>query len=206
VSESHAHVGSITRLKEGILMLQAASLFNQLLQHFPRTEFASLVKKHLAERAARGFDCWTQFVAMRFGQLAQADSLRDICNGLACSEGNLVHLGITSAPNKSTVSYANEHRPAALFEDLFYTSLNRFCEQQAMGSRNAKFRFKKKILSLESTTISLCLDLFPWATFRRAKGGVKAHVLLDHDDYLPSYDLIGEPFRHAAAGPTGRTA
>ena len=173
-------------------MVQAASLFNQLLQHFPRTEFASLVKEHLAERAAKGFTCWTQFVAMTFCQLAHADSLREICNGLACSEGKLVHLGITKAPNKSTLSYANEHRPAALFEDLFYTSLNRFRDQQGMGARKAKFRFKNKLLSLDSTTISLCLDLFPWAEFRRAKGGVKAHVLLDHDDYLPSYVLITE--------------
>ena len=173
-------------------MLQAASLFNQLLQHFSRTEFASLVKKHQAERAAKGFTCWTQFVAMTFCQLAHADSLREICNGLACSEGKLVHLGITNAPNKSTLSYANEHRPAALFEDLFYTSLNRFRSQEGMGARKAKFRFKNKLLSLDSTTISLCLDLFPWAKFRRAKGGVKAHVLLDHDDYLPSYVLITE--------------
>lgn len=173
-------------------MLQAASLFNQLLQHFPRTEFAALVKKHAAERAAKGFTCWTQFVAMTFCQLAHADSLREICNGLACSEGKLVHLGITQAPNKSTLSYANEHRPASLFEELFYASLNRFREQQDMGARKAKFRFKNKLLSLDSTTISLCLDLFPWAEFRRAKGGVKAHVLLDHEDYLPSYVLITE--------------
>jgi hypothetical protein len=80
-------------------MLQAASLFNQLLQHFPRSEFAALVKKHSAERAAKGFTCWTQLVAMMFCQLARADSLREICNGLACSEGKLVHLGITNAPN-----------------------------------------------------------------------------------------------------------
>jgi hypothetical protein len=173
-------------------MVQVASLFNQLLQHFPRTEFAALVKKHDAERNAKGFACWTQFVAMTFCQLAHADSLREICNGLACSEGKLVHLGITNAPNKSTLSYANEHRPAALFEDLFYTSLNRFREQQGMGCRKVKFRFKNKLLSLDSTTISLCLDLFPWAKFRRAKGGVKAHLLLDHDDYLPSYVLITE--------------
>lgn len=173
-------------------MLQAASLFNQLLQHFPRSEFAALVKKHSAERAAKGFTCWTQLVAMMFCQLARADSLREICNGLACSEGKLVHLGITNAPNKSTLSYANEHRPAALFEDLFYTALNRFRDEEGMGARKAKFRFKNKLLSLDSTTISLCLDLFPWAKFRRAKGGVKAHVLLDHDDYLPSYVLITE--------------
>jgi hypothetical protein len=113
VIESHAKFGSITRLKEGTIMVQAASLFNQLLQHFPRTEFASLVNKHHAERAAKGFTCWTQLVAMTYCQLAHADSLREICNGLACSEGKLVHLGIDNAPNKSTLSYANEHRPAA---------------------------------------------------------------------------------------------
>ena len=173
-------------------MVQAASLFNQLLRHFPRAEFASLVQHHNAERAAKGFTCWTQFVAMSFCQLAHADSLREICNGLACSEGKLVHLGILSAPNKSTLSYANEHRPAALFEDLFYTSLNRFRGQQGLGARKARFQFKNKLQSLDSTTISLCLDLFPWAKFRRAKGGVKAHVLLDHDDYLPSYVLVTE--------------
>src|SRR5207248_959514 len=100
--------------------------------------------------------------------------------------------GITRAPCRSTLSYANEHRPAALFQDLFFTALARFREQQGLGTRKHKFRFKNKLLSLDSTTISLCLDLFPWAKFRRAKGGVKAHVLLDHDDYLPSYVLITE--------------
>ena len=173
-------------------MVQVASLFNQLLHHFPRAEFASLVSRHNAERAAKGFTCWTQFVSMTFCQLAHADSLREICNGLACSEGKLVHLGVQRAPNKSTLAYANEHRPAALFEDLFYTSLNRFRGHQGLGTRKSKFRFKNKLLSLDSTTISLCLELYPWAKYRRAKGGVKAHVLLDHDDYLPSYVLITE--------------
>jgi hypothetical protein len=173
-------------------MILVASLFNQLLQHFPRTEFAALVKQHEAERNAKGFACWTQFVAMMFCQLAHADSLREICNGLACSEGKLVHLGITNAPNKSTLSYANEHRPAALFQDLFYTALNRFRQQEGLGARKGKFRFKNKLLSLDSTTISLCLELFSWAKFRRAKGGVKAHVLLDHDDYQPSFVLVTE--------------
>ena len=185
----------IVRHKEGKTIVQVASLFNQLLQHFPRTEFAALVKKHDAERAAKGFTCWTQFVAMLFCQLGRADSLREICNGLACCLGRLVHLGITKAPRRSTLSYANEHRPAALFEDLFWTALTRFREQPAVGSRKHKFRFKNKLLSLDSTTISLCLTLFPWAKFRRAKGGVKAHVLLDHDDYLPAYVLLTEAKR-----------
>lgn len=181
--------------KEGKTIVQVASLFNQLLQHFPRTEFAALVKKHDAERAAKGFTCWTQFVSMLFCQLGRADSLREICNGLGCCLGRLVHLGIAKAPRRSTLSYANEHRPAALFEDLFWTALARFREQQGLGSRQHKFRFKNKLLSLDSTTISLCLALFPWAKFRRAKGGVKAHVLLDHDDYLPAYVLLTEAKR-----------
>ena len=181
--------------KEGNTIVQVASLFNQLLQHFPRTEFAALVKKHGAERAAKGFTSWTQFVAMLFCQLGRADSLREICNGLACCLGRLVHLGIAKAPSRSTLSYANEHRPAALFEELFWTVLARFREQQGLGSRKHRFRFKNKLLSLDSTTISLCLTMFPWAQFRRAKGGVKAHVLLDHDDYLPAYVLLTEAKR-----------
>ncbi|MDQ2841961.1 MAG: IS4 family transposase [Acidobacteriota bacterium] len=176
-------------------MVQAASLFNQLLQHFPRTEFGALVKKHKAERCAKGFGCWTQLVSMLFCQLAHADSLREICNGLGCCLGKLVHLGIGKAPNKSTLSYANEHRPAKLYEDLFYTALQRFRDEGGLGLRKSKFRFKNKLLSLDSTTITLCLELFPWAKFRKAKGGVKAHVLLDHDDYLPRYVLITEARR-----------
>jgi hypothetical protein len=176
-------------------MVQAMSLFNQLLQHFPTLEFAALVKKHRAERAAKGFSCRTQLVAMLFCQLAHADSLREICNGLACCLGKLVHLGIDVAPNKSTLAYANKHRPAELYEELFYTALGRFREAKGLDMRKPRFRFKNKLLSLDSTTISLCLEMFPWAKFRRAKGGVQAHVLLDHDDYLPRYVLITEARR-----------
>src|SRR5579863_8480171 len=176
-------------------MTQVTSLFNQLLQHIPRAEFAALVRKHDAERGAKGFTYRAQLVAMLFCQLAHADSLREICNGLACSLGKLVHLGITVAPNKSSLAYANKHRPAGLYEDLFYTALGRFRDEKGPGVRKQKFQFKNKLLSLDSTTISLCLEMFPWAKFRRAKGGVKAHVLLDHDDYLPRYVLITEARR-----------
>ena len=177
-------------------MVKTASLFSQLLCQISRLEFATLAKKHKAERHARGFNCWTQLVAMLFCQLARADSLREICNGLACCAGKLVHLGVDSAPHRSTLSYANQHRPAALFEDLFWTLLGRFRNDGRLGKCLHKFRFKNKLLSLDSTTVSLCLNLFPWAKFRRAKGGVKAHVLLDHDDYMPSYVLITEAKRH----------
>jgi hypothetical protein len=79
-----------------------------------------------------------------------------------------VHVGIVRAPCRSTLSYANEHRPTALFEDLFFTALARSREQQGLGTRKHKFRFTNKLLSLDSTTISLCLTMFPWAKFRRA--------------------------------------
>lgn len=92
--------------KEGKTIVQVASLFNQLLQHFPRTEFATLVKKHGGERAAKGFICWTQFVSRLFCQLGHADSLREICNGLSCCLGRSVHLGISKAPCRPTLSYA----------------------------------------------------------------------------------------------------
>lgn len=182
------------------MILRNASLFSQLLQHFPRTEFQRLVRKHGAERGAKGFTCWTQFIAMLFCHLGRADSLREICGGLACCLGKLNHLGVFTAPNKSTLSYANANRPAELYEDLFWATADRLRSSGGLGRRKKKFRFKNKLLSLDSTTISLCLSLFPWARFRRAKGGVKVHVLLDHDDYMPSYVLITEASKHDRVG------
>lgn len=176
-------------------MNQVTSLFAQLLKQVPRSEFEGLVRKHSAEANAKGFSCWTQFVSMAFSQFAKAESLRDICNGLSCCEGKLVHLGVGRSPNKSTLSYANEHRPAELYEDLFWALTNRFRSENRFG-RQKTFRFKNKLLSYDATTISLCLSLFPWARFRRAKGGVKAHVLLDHDDYMPAFMTITEARQH----------
>jgi Domain of unknown function (DUF4372)/Transposase DDE domain len=177
-------------------MIRTASLFSQLLHEFPRLDFQYLIKKHQAEKGAKGFTCWMQFVAMMFCHLGHADSLREICNGLSCCIGKLNHLGMDRAPKRSTLSYANEHRPAGLFQDQFWYLLERFRNQGLLGMRKKAFRFKNKLLSLDSTTISLCLSLFPWASFRRAKGGVKVHVLLDHDDYLPSYVWMTEARQH----------
>jgi hypothetical protein len=176
-------------------MIKVASLFSQLLKHVPRYEFAHLVKKHQAEYRTKGFSCWTQFVSMLFCHMARADSLREICNGLACCMGKLRHLGIMKSPKRSTLSYANNHRPAALYEDLFWSMLSRFRSLGHLGPKK-RFRFKNKLMSFDSTTISLCLSLFPWAKFRRAKGGVKVHVLLDHSDYMPAFIHITEARRH----------
>ncbi|MFC1591428.1 DUF4372 domain-containing protein [Thermodesulfobacteriota bacterium] len=140
-------------------MVKQASLFSQLIAVFNRNNFYHLVMEHKAERHSKGFSSWDQFVSMLFCQLAQAKSLREICGGLACCVGKLRHLGMTAAPKKSTLSYANAHRPWELFRDLFYQTL-RTCQSAAPGHH--KFRFKNKLLSLDSVTISLCLSLFPF--------------------------------------------
>src|SRR5882724_7195256 len=123
-------------------MTRFCSIFNQLLQLFPRTEFQRAVQATRAERHARGFSCWDQFVAMLFAQLGRAHSLREICGGLASCEGKLAHLGIET-PSRATLAYANAHRPWQLFEQVFHQLLGR-CREVA-GSH--QFRFKNKLLS-----------------------------------------------------------
>ena len=167
--------------------MRFCSIFNQLLQLFSRQEFERAVTDTHAERHARGFTCWGQFVAMLFCHLGRAHSLREIVGGLASCEGRLAHLGIT-VPKRSTLAYANAHRPWQLYQTVFYQVLAR-CQAVAPSK---KFRFKNKLLSLDATIIDLCAEMFPWATFRRTKGAVKLHCTLDHDGYLPTVMVITE--------------
>jgi Domain of unknown function (DUF4372)/Transposase DDE domain len=167
-------------------------MFSQILKLFPRIEFEQLVKQTRAEYAAKGLSSWSQFVAMLFCQLGRAHSLREIEGGLKSCEGKLAHLGI-EAPARSSLSYANAHRPWQLFEQVFYGLYARV----AAGVRGPrKFRFKHKLVSLDSTLIDLCLSAFDWARFRRTKGAVKLHLVLDHDGYLPCFGVITEGAVH----------
>lgn len=171
-------------------MQRFCSIFSQLLQLFPRLEFQQAVNKHHAERHARGFTCWGQFVAMLFCQLGRAYTLREICGGLASCEGKLKHLGIPRAPKRSTLAYANEHRPWQLYQTVFHQLLARCQTALAHRHPGRKFRFKNPLVSLDSSTIDLSLSLFDWAKYKRTKGAVKLHLLLDHDGYLPSFAVI----------------
>lgn len=171
-------------------MNRFCSIFSQLLQLFPRLEFQELVRETKSERHARGFTCWTQFVSMLFCQLGRAHSLREICGGLASCEGKLSHLGIR-IPKRSTLAYANEHRPWQLYEQVFHRLLDR-CRTLTVGRRRKPFRFKNPLVSLDATVIDLCASLFDWAQFQRTKGAVKLHLLLDHDGYLPTFACITE--------------
>lgn len=180
-------------------MTRVCSIFSQILQLIPRLEFESAVRKHGAERHARGFSSWGQFIAMLFCQLGHAKSLREICGGLAASEGKLRHLGLPAAPARSTLAYANEHRPWQLYRTVFDQLLAK-CQTLAASQpgtrKKRKFRFKNPLLSLDASVIDLCATMFDWAKFRRTKGAVKLHLLLDHDGYLPSYAVITEGKKH----------
>jgi hypothetical protein len=125
--------------------------------------------------------------------------LREICQGLAASEGKLKHLGIPQAPQRSTLAYANAHRPRQLYETVFYQLLNR-CHQAA-GPK--KFRFKNKLVSLDLTSIDLCAEVFDWARYKRTKGAVKLHLVLDHEGYLPCFAVLTDGQSHDVT--VGRT-
>jgi hypothetical protein len=171
-------------------MIKVASVFAQVLSLINRREFSRAVAEVEAEKGAKGFRCWEQFVCMLFCHLASADSLREICGGLASSMGKMVHLGIKRMPKRSTLSYANNHRPWQLFEKVFYQLLNQADILAAKQKR--RFRFKNPMVSIDSTTIDLCLSMFDWARFRRAKGAVKLHLMLNHQGYLPGWALVTE--------------
>lgn len=170
-------------------MNRVCSIFSQLLQVFPRVRFEQLVRETRAERHARGFTCWGQFVAMLFCQLGQARSLREICGGLAGCEGKLKHLGVPYAANKSTLSYANEHRPWQLYQGVFQVLFSH-CQQAASGRRS--FRFRNPLLSIDGTIIELCATMFDWAKYKQGKGAAKLPLVLDHDGYLPRFAVITE--------------
>ena len=111
-------------------MTQVCSVYSQLLQLFPRGQFANAVKQHQAEFSAKGFTCWEQFVAMLFCQVAHLNSLREVCLGLAGCESPLKHLGISSAPKRSTLAYAKANRPWELYESIYMQLLDK-CQTEA---------------------------------------------------------------------------
>ena len=173
-------------------MYKVCSIFSQVLKLFSRGEFEKAVKEHETERHARGFTSWGQFTAMLFCQLGRAHSLREICGGLACCEGLMKHLGVPTAPKRSTLAYANEHRSWELYQTVFNQTLGKCRELVASQGGRKKFLFKNKLMSLDGSIIDLSVSMFDWAKYRRTKGAIKLHLLLDHDGYLPSFAVVTE--------------
>jgi Transposase DDE domain/Domain of unknown function (DUF4372) len=177
-------------------MNRVCSIFHQLLELFPRWEFRYSVEQHRGERHARGFTCWEQFVAMLFCQLAQAQSLREICGGLASCQGKLLHLGLEKSPRRSTLAYANQHRPWELYKTLFEQLYEKCRGQLQADSRAAgkpRLRIRRRLLTIDASLVFLCEKVFDWAEYHRGKGALKLHLVLDHQGYLPRLAVIGSP-------------
>jgi hypothetical protein len=177
--------------KEILNMAHHNTLFSQTLSLIPRHLFQKLETKHKTGRASRRFGFKEQFTVMAFIQLAARRSMRD---GLRCLEAagcRLYHLGLRNVA-RSTFADANNSRPVDFFKDLF-AQMYGLC---VMKAPKHKFRFKSKLFSLDATTIKLCLSLFPWASFRQAKGGIKIHTLLDHDGHIPAFATVTDAKTH----------
>lgn len=172
-------------------MAHCNTVFNQLLRFVPRHEIESLSAKHHRGRQFRTASRWSQFVTMAFAQLSGRCSLRDVIEGLSSQAHKLYHLGAGLLP-RSTLSRLNQDKPAQLYEEVFGRLLHR-CQSVAPGHG---FKFQNKLYSLDATTIDLCLSVFPWAQFRRTKGGVKLNMGLNHDGYLPEFVDLSEAAHH----------
>ncbi len=166
------------------------TLFSQIIHKIDRPLFNNLVAEKQTDKGCKGFNSWTHLVSMLFCHFAKSTSVRDISNGLRSATGNLNHLGVNRAPSKSSISYQNERRDADLFKELYYGLLKRLGQQ--VSQKRTKLKIKVPVYLLDATVISLCLSVFDWATFRRSKGAVKMHTLLEYDGKMPAYVNITE--------------
>lgn len=167
------------------------SILNQIIQIVPRHEFEKSVKKHNGDFASKGFTCWEQFVSMLFAQLSGQTGLRGIETALDSIKNMLYHLGVKKI-KRSTLSYANNNRPSEIYEHVFNNLLGKILKME----RTHKHRFKNPLYSIDATTIDLCLSVFPWAKFRKRKGGIKLNVKLDHSGHIPVFISVSTANTH----------
>jgi len=167
------------------------NLLSQTLSLIPRHVFQKLETRHKTGRSSRKFGFKEQFTVMAFIQLAARRSMRDGLRALSAAGNRLYHWGLKPVA-RSTFADANNSRPVGFFKDLF-GEMYGLCAQKAPQHR---FRFKCKLYSMDATVISLCLSLFPWATFRKNKAGIKMNTVLDHDGYVPVFADISKAKTH----------
>ena len=158
---------------------------SQLLTLMPRHQFDQAVSEYFGNRYVKKFTTWNQLTTLLYAQASGKNSLRDIQTALGIQEPKLYHLGLP-AVKRSTLADANAQRDYRIMEKLFYHLLDR-CQQIAPKH---KFRFKNPAYSFDSSTIDLCLELFPWAKFRTTKGAIKLHCQLDLRGHIPSFVVI----------------
>lgn len=161
------------------------TLFAQILQYLPKEDIRKIIREHDTDKHSKGCDTWTQLISMIFCQFADCVSLRDTANGMHSAMGNLNHLGVDKAPSKSTLGYQNKNRSSEVFRDIYYKVLEHL-GQQVVGGK-AIHGLKTPVKLLDSTLISLCMELYDWALYTHTKGAVKLHTLLDFRTFLPEY-------------------
>jgi hypothetical protein len=174
------------------------TVFNQLFNFIPRHVFEKSAQAHQADRYAKTFKAWQQFLLLLYAQATGKQSLRDIVGGLQLHNTKLYHLGLNPVA-RSTISDGMERRDSKLFEEMFYVMVRK-TGALAPGHR---FRFKNDLYSIDATTIDLCLSVFDWAKFRTQKGAIKLHCQLDHSGHIPSFIHISDGKMHDVKAAKG---
>jgi uncharacterized protein DUF4372/DDE family transposase len=175
-------------------MNQGKLVFAQLMQHLPLTTFRRCVARYEGERKVKTFSCLDQFLSMAFAQLTYRESLRDIEACLRAQRSKLYHLGIRSVVARNTLANANAVRDWRIYADFAQSLIGiarRLYAEEPFG-----VDLKESVYALDSTTIDLCLSVFPWAPFRTAKAAIKLHTLLDLRGNIPTFIHISDGKMH----------
>jgi hypothetical protein len=166
-------------------MNQGRTVFAQVIQHAPHKAFQRCVERYPGVRRSRSFTCWDQFLCLVFAQLTFRESLRDIEACLGAVPEQLYHMGIRSAVSRSTLADANEKRNWRIYADFAQVLIKE--AQRLYAEDSFALELAETVYALDSTTIDLCLSLFPWAQFRRTKSAITLHTVLDLRGNIPSF-------------------
>jgi transposase len=169
---------------------QGRTIFAQLLEFLPDREFRRCVARYSGDARLRGFSCWDQYLSMVFAQLTYRDGLRDIEACLRSLGGKLYHMGFHGRVSRSTLADANETHDWRIYADFAQVLIR--IARPLYASDPIGVELDQSLYALDSTTIDLCLSLFPWAKFRKHKAAVKMHTLLDLHDNIPTFISITE--------------
>ena len=161
------------------------TVFAQLIEHLPHKEFQKCIARYHGDRYLKSFSCWDQYLAMAFAQLTYREGLRDIEACLRSVGGKLYHMGFRARVARSTLADANEMRDWRIYADFAQVLIAK--ARPLYASDPVGVDLEQSLYALDSTTIDLCLSLFPWAKFRKHKAAVKMHTLLDLQGNIPSF-------------------
>jgi hypothetical protein len=176
-------------------MNQGKYVFAQLFEFVSHNDFLKCVNKYDGDYKAKHFSCWKQFLCMAFGQLTHRESLTDTILCLNANKIKLYHLGIGQAISKSTLSKANENRDWRIYQDFALILIDQ-AKKLYKGDSQLEIDIKNNIFIVDSTTIDLCLSIYPWAKFRKAKAAVKLHTKMDAKTSIPDFIHISDGKMH----------